>query len=139
MLTFEQIEELVATRKPLPKYADVTERCAYHEISVAEDLYKRCLILKQERDKMRADAWHTFHDLRRTSQRLNAAYKQHLEGIKKAETTLSELIKRTKSGEDAETLLADAFEVISLLEGQVTNSYAHIFKIRAEKTVTEVA
>lgn len=139
MLTFEQIEELAVNREPLPKYADVTERCAYHEISVAEDLYKRCLILKQERDKMRADAWHTFHDLRRTSQRLNAAYKQHLEGIKRAEITLSALIKRTKSGEDAETLLADAFEVISLLEGQVTNSYTHILKIRAEKTETEVA
>lgn len=139
MLSFEQIENLIAEGKPLPKYTDVEERCAYHEVKAAEDLYKRCLILKQERDKMRADAWHMFHDLKNTRLKLREGYKRHLEGIKAAETRLSELIKRTKSGEDAETLLADAFEVISLLEGQETNSYAHILKIRAENTGKDVA
>ena len=135
MLTFEQIEELIEAGEPLPKYATTEERCAYHEMKTAQDLYSRCLIDKPERDEIRADAWHTFHDLRNTRMKLRAGYERHQEGIKRAEEKLSQLIKAAKNGENAEKLLGDAFEVISLLEGQQVNSYAHVMKARAESEV----
>lgn len=123
MLTFEQIEKLIADCEPLPKYTEVEERCAYQELLVSEDLYRRSLILKQTKDKIRADIWHVFHDIRSARLNLRKSYEKQQEGIKAAESKLSELIKRVEPGADFEKLLLDAFEVIALLEGQETPVY----------------
>jgi hypothetical protein len=87
------------------------------------DLLSRRLILKQQAEGMRKDAYHLFHDIRRTREGLKKAYARQLDGLKRAEEKTAELIKAITPEADREELLYKAMEIISLYEGQETDIY----------------
>lgn len=139
MLEFNDIYKLTVAGKRLPEFAAPEERMAYYELFGIGEAYGKRLITKNEATAQKAAARLRFDELREGRLLNLGAYTSYQNNIKSAEAKLSELIKRTQSGENAEMLLADAFEIISLLEGQQTNSYIHILKNRAEALKSEVA
>ncbi|MBQ3045163.1 MAG: hypothetical protein IJD49_04350 [Clostridia bacterium] len=139
MLSFNEIYKMTVERKRLPEFAAPEEKMAYYELLGIGEAYGKRLITKNEATAQKAAALSRFNELRKGRLLNLGAYTSYQNNIRSAEALLSELIKRAKRGEDAETLLADAFEIISLFEGQQMNSYAHILKNRAEALKSEVA
>lgn len=123
MLTFQEVEELVKKKDKLPEKNIGEERIAYRILWSMQDLYGRRLILKQQAEWMRADAYHLFHDIRRTRDGLHKAYARQLDSLKRAEEKTSELMKAITPEADREELLYKAMEIISLYEGQESNVY----------------
>lgn len=123
MLTFKEVEELVKNKDKLPEKSTAEERTAYRILWAMYDLYGRRLILKQQAEEMRTDAYHLFCDIRRTRDGLQKAYARQLESLKKAEEKTAELIKAITPDADREELLYKAMEIISLYEGQESDVY----------------
>ena len=123
MLTFHEIEELIAKHEKLPGKNTAEERIAYQILFSMRDLLSRRLILKQQGEGMRRDAYHLFHDIRRTRDGLQKAYSRQLDSLKRAEEKTAELMKAIAPGADTEELLYKAMEIISLYEGQETDVY----------------
>ena len=123
MLTFKEVEELVKNKDKLPEKSTAEERTAYRILWAMYDLYGRRLILKQQAEEMRTDAYHLFCDIRRTRDGLQKAYARQLESLKKAEEKTSELMKAVTPDADREELLYKAMEIISLYEGQESDVY----------------
>lgn len=123
MLTFKEIEELVEAGEKLPGKNTAEERIAYQILFSMRDLLRRRLILKQQGEGMRRDAYHLFHDIRRTRDGLQKAYERQLESLKKAEEKTAELMKDVAPDADREELFYRAMEIISLYEGQETDVY----------------
>lgn len=123
MLTFQEVEELIEKREKLPGKNTAEERIAYQILYSMKDLLGRRLILKQQGEEMRRDAYHLFHDIRRTRDGLQKAYARQLDSLKRAEEKTAELMKAIAPEADREELLYKAVELISLYEGQETDVY----------------
>lgn len=124
MLTFQEVEELVLKNEKLPARSATEERIAYQILFSMYDLLHRRLILKQQGESMRADAFHLFNDIRRTRDGLQKAYARQLESLKRAEEKTAELMHEIKPGADTEELFYRAMEIVSLYEGQESNVYS---------------
>lgn len=139
MLEFNDIYKLTVAGKRLPEFAAPEERMAYYELFGIGEAYGKRLITKNEATAQKAAARSRFDELRK-GRLLNLGAYISIQNNKKASSTLlSEFILRTQKGEDPERLLADAYKIISLLEGQQINNYIHVLKNRAEALKSEVA
>lgn len=135
MLDFYEIYKLASTGRALPKHSPPEDRAAYFELLGTVTAYKQGHISKNEATAQKAEARNRFDDMRKGRLINLEVYTSYQNGIKAAESKLSELMKGITRDADYKMLLRDALEIIAILEGHQINVYQGVI----DKNVKESA